>query len=161
MASELGRDSEEIMSIVECLEMLEGRRQQPSFSDPDRRSAGRFMVTRMAKSKRPRYGNPAKQAAANPSLVASSPASVRGIAAEPRSVIEICPACGAEMAEEGPLGCCGAVVGTCEGGVDGVGWRGIDEGDPRLGNLEHHYWYLDTGLPAPNDTSTGPACRCA
>jgi hypothetical protein len=75
-----------------------------------------------------------------------------------------CPTCGADVSEVGGLGCCGAEVASCEGAIDGVridfdaNTFTDEEIDERA---EYHYWYIDTGRPAPAETggSTIP-CRC-
>ena len=72
--------------------------------------------------------------------------------------------CGAEASEVGGLGCCGAEVASCEGSIDGTpidfdaNTFTDDEIDARA---QYHYWYTDTGEPAPTETGEATIpCRC-
>lgn len=82
---------------------------------------------------------------------------------------DTCPVCGAEAVEEGQLGCCGAIVVSCAGSVDGKSHDWDDDRDDLtdeqeseiIDKIEYHYWFEDTGMPAPAETGPDTVpCRC-
>lgn len=81
---------------------------------------------------------------------------------------DLCPECGAELAEWGALGCCDALTADCVGNVDGVSGEEFDfEADPSgWDRLVRHSWYVDTGEPAPREWNlsarhVGAVAKCA
>jgi hypothetical protein len=77
--------------------------------------------------------------------------------------------CGADIAEEGAMGCCDAWTATCAGSLDGkpFSWDDFDENDPTFdedaidARVVYHNWYPDTGEEAPDELGrTSVRCRC-
>ena len=114
------------------------------------------------------HGGPARphtgQRALNQRLIVPTSAPV-GTRNEP----DACPVCGAGIAEEGGLGCCGAITATCEGSINGapVDWdaalaHSTEEDDDTLdATVTYHNWYVDTGEEAPDEMGrTKTRCRC-
>src|ERR1700709_1287368 len=68
-----------------------------------------------------------KQRAVNQRLIISTLPPALVAPGDPFPYGSSCPVCGADVVEEGGLGCCGAITATCTGAIDGapVDWDAL------------------------------------